>query len=466
MRSISIKITLVLVIVSLVGALFTTIFIQNQTKNAFDNFIHNQDQQVLTQALVDFYSTNNRWQGVDQVFNRITLYGSNSFGNAEKWENDQIRPFNRIEGAQPFVLATDSGLILAGGAGHTGYQPGDTLSTKELKNGIKLESDGELIGWLVVVPFPQPRNNPQQNFLDTLQKALIISSLVTLLIALILGGVLIQSFTRPIRKLANATEAVAGGDIGYQVEIKSRDELGRLAASFNSMSSDLEKSDRARKQMTADIAHDLRTPLSILYGYTEAMSEGKLDGNSDIYQIMHQQAKHLNYLIDDLRILSLLDSGELTFQIQNIDPAIILHQIMAAFQPIAKEKEIEFSQEIMKDLPRVDLDPDRLAQILGNLLTNAIQVLSPGGKVKLSAASHEKNLVIQVTDDGPGITSDDLPNIFNRFYRSDKSRQVDQGSSGMGLAISKKLVEAQGGLISVASEPGVETTFTIRLPTV
>ena len=112
---------------------------------------------------------------------------------------------------------------------------------------------------------------------------------------------MIQSFTQPIRKLAGATEKVASGELGFQVDIDSKDELGKLASSFNSMSSDLEKADLARKQMTADIAHDLRTPLSIMQGYTEAMSEGKMTGSQEIYQMMHQQAKHLNYLIDDLK---------------------------------------------------------------------------------------------------------------------------------------------------------------------
>jgi signal transduction histidine kinase len=288
--------------------------------------------------------------------------------------------------------------------------------------------------------------------------------MVTLLIALILGGILIQSFTKPIRKLANATEIVAGGKLGFQVEINSQDELGRLAASFNSMSADLERADRTRKQMTADIAHDLRTPLSVLHGYTEAMSEGKLTGNSEIYGIMHQQAQHLNYLIEDLRTLSLLDSGELSFHIQNINSAIILEQITAALEPTAREKNITIIKQIMKDPPRVALDPDRLTQILGNLLTNAIQVLSPGGEITLSANQEGESLLIQVSDSGPGIQEEDLPHIFTRFYRADKSRQSETGSSGLGLAITKKLVEAQGGTISVESKIGHGTKFSLHFP--
>ena len=464
MRSISIKIILVLIVVSLVGALYTTLYIQNRTKNAFDKFIRDQDQQVLTQTLVEFYQTNGSWESVEQVFLGTILYGRNMMGNMGMGENPQGHPVNRKESALPYILVSNSGLILAGGMERTGYQPGDTLSHLEFENGIKLENKGELIGWLVVMPFPQPRNNPQQNFLNTLQRGLINSSLVTLLIALILGGILIQSFTRPIRKLANATEVVASGDLGFQVDINSQDELGRLAASFNIMSADLKQADKARKQMTADIAHDLRTPLSVLHGYTEAMSEGKLTGNPDLYKIMHQQAQHLNYLIDDLRTLSLLDSDELTLQIQSIDPEIILGQIMAAFQPMALEKEIKLNLEIMDNPPRVNLDPDRLYQILGNLITNALQVLPQDGNILLSVIQEEKNLVVKVSDNGPGIQEEDLPYIFNRFYRVDKSREAAGGSSGLGLAITKKLVEAMGGCISVESVPGEGTTFSLIFP--
>ncbi|MCJ7716935.1 MAG: ATP-binding protein [Anaerolineales bacterium] len=462
MRSISVKIILVLVIVSLVGALFTILFIQNRTQNAFDRFIRNQDQQYLEVALSDHFMTNNSWEGVEPIFKGLPFYGGGNYGFPEQEGNNPNRGFDRA--SQPFVLTTESGEIIAGATGKSGYQLGDTLSIDEIRKGTKLESNGETIGWLVLAPNTIPRNNPQQNFLNTLKQGLMISSLVTLLIALTLGGILIISLTRPIRKLAKATEAVAGGELGYQVEINSQDELGRLAASFNSMSEDLEKADLSRKQMTADIAHDLRTPLSVLHGYTEAMSEGKLTGDPDIYRVMHQQAQHLNYLIDDLRTLSLLDSGELNFQSHPIKPERILRQAVDAFQPLAITKEIELALDTQGDLPQVILDPDRLTQILGNLLNNAIEVLFPGSRISVSAFKKDPDLIIQVADNGPGISEEDLPQIFTRFYRSDKSRRTDKGSSGLGLAITKKLVETQGGKITVESNPGQGTTFTITFP--
>ncbi|NQS92278.1 MAG: HAMP domain-containing histidine kinase [Chloroflexi bacterium] len=462
MRSISVKITLVLVVVSLVGALFTSFYIQNQTKTAFDTFIKDQDEQVLVKALTNYYQENQSWDGVDQVFSELALYSNSNPGSTDAGGNNPNRPYARAP--LPFVLSLDTGLIIAGGVNHVGYQTGDVIPENELRDSAKLEYGGKFIGYLIAAPSSQLRNNPQQSFLNTVQQGLMISSLVTLLIALTLGGFLIQSFTRPIRKLANATEAVASGDLGYQVDIHTKDELGKLADSFNRMSADLEKSDQARKQMTADIAHDLRTPLTIMQGYTEALNEGKMSSSQEIYQVMHQQTKHLNYLIDDLKTLSLLDSEELTFQVQNIDPTIILNHIEVGFSPLVKEKKIQLSVNKDQDLPRVKLDPDRLTQVLGNLINNAIQVLPPGGKIELTAKSDAKNLILQVADNGPGISENDLPLIFNRSFRTDKSRASNQGSSGLGLSITKKLVESQGGLITVQSKVGSGTTFQIKFP--
>ena len=452
MRSISVKITLALVVVSLLGALFTSFYLQNRTQKAFDTFIRDQDQQVLVEALTAHYLLYGNWENAQIVFQKVFPL------------NEHNNPGNNPGGNAPFILTSLSGEIQDTSPGPGSPKAGSSIPITEAEKGIPLKVEGEVIGWLVPAPSQRPRNNTQQNFLGTVQDGLIISSIVTLLIALTLGGFLIQSFTRPIRKLAGATDKVASGDLGFQVEIDSKDELGKLASSFNSMSTDLEKADLARKQMTADIAHDLRTPLTIMQGYTEAMSEGKMVGSQEIYQVMHQQAKHLNYLIDDLKTLSLLDSEELDLQIQNIDPSNVLQQIKSAFSPLAREKGIQLTLKSDQTLPRVNLDPDRLTQILGNLINNAIQVLSSNGNIEVSAKQKGEHILLKVADDGPGISDEYLPLIFNRSFRADKSRSSANGSSGLGLAITKKLVEAQGGRISVESKVGIGTTFQIEFP--
>jgi len=462
MRSISIKITLVLVVVSLVGALFTAFYIQNRTRKAFDTFIQGQDQLELVDALEDHYLTNRNWENVEQVFKDIFPFAVHNNQGGDRTGKTPNKPNDGF--GVPFILASPSGEILYDNPGAGGGPTYKSIPIEDLEKGYPLEIDDQIVAWLLPAAFQRPRNNNQVDFLDTVQKGLIISSVVTLLIALILGGFLIQSFTRPIRKLANATEVVASGELGYQVDIKSGDELGKLAASFNIMSKDLERADHTRKQMTADIAHDLRSPLSVLHGYTEAMSTGKMAGDPEIYKVMHQQAQHLNYLIEDLRTLSLLDAGELGFQIQNIDPVPILQQTVAALAPLATGHQVQLDLNIKGDLPRVNLDPDRLTQILGNLINNAIQVLPPGGKIELSAGEDNEQLILQVIDDGPGISAEDLPRLFDRSFRTDKSRQSENGSSGLGLAITKKLVEGMRGKITVDSSLKKGTLFNLVFP--
>jgi len=231
MRSISLKITLVLVAVSLAGALFTAFFIQSRTLTAFDNFILDENQVGLTEVLIDYYQSQHSWDGIESLFK-----GSNQMMAGQGMaEGQRDLNFNRMmfRGPMPFVLADESGEIIAGGSGRPGYQTGDILPLNEISNGLKLEQEGEAIGWLVVLPFAQPKTISQQAFLNDVRQGLIISSSITLLIALILGGLLIQSFTRPIRKLAAATEIVANGDLGYQVEIQTKDELGKLVPETN-----------------------------------------------------------------------------------------------------------------------------------------------------------------------------------------------------------------------------------------
>lgn len=464
MRSISQKIILVLVVVSLVGALFTTFYIQYRTRNAFDTYIKNQDQLALAELLTNHFEDFSSWDNADQIFvefYQIRIPGFPGGGTQGKNPN---RPGENLA-QPPFVLADTDGIVLFGATNHAGFQIGDQITAKDLQNSLALEIDGTVEGLLVPVPITlNNRNSMQQTFLGTVQQGLIISSLVTLLIALVLGGILITSFTRPIRKLADGTERIASGELGYQVKIKSDDELGRLASSFNNMSTDLQNADQLRKQMTADIAHDLRTPLSILHGYTEAISEGKMVGSQEIYQAMHQQSRHLNYLIEDLRTLSLLDSEELNFQLENIDPGRILAQTRTAFVQLAARKDLNLSLELEDMMPRVTLDPDRLTQILGNLINNAINILPIGGNIWLKAWQEGKELIIEIEDDGPGISEGELPHIFNRHYKIDQSRNQTQGSSGLGLAITKKLVEAQGGKIEVNSELGQGTTFRVTFP--
>jgi signal transduction histidine kinase len=256
---------------------------------------------------------------------------------------------------------------------------------------------------------------------------------------------------------------IAQGELGHQVPVRRKDELGELAASFNQMSADLERSTELRRQMTADIAHELRTPLSLILGYTEALSDGKLEGTPETFDIVHDEAQHLNRLVDDLRTLSLADAGELSLNRRPVCPQTLLQRVATAYAAQARAKDVSLCVEAESDVADVDVDPDRMAQVLGNLVSNAMRHTPAGGGIALSAEELRDAVALTVSDSGVGIAPEHLPHIFDRFYRGDESRYQENGESGLGLAIAKSIVEAHGGKISVASAPGSGTTVTVQL---
>jgi signal transduction histidine kinase len=267
-----------------------------------------------------------------------------------------------------------------------------------------------------------------------------------------------------VRELTAATQVVAQGELGHQVPVRGQDELGELAASFNRMSADLAHSAELRRQMTADVAHELRTPLSLIMGYTEALSDGKLQGSPETFDILHEEAQRLSRLVDDLRTLSLADAGELSLTRRLAAPQALLERAAAAHAAQAQQQSVSLQVEVEQDLPEVEVDPDRIAQVLDNLVSNALRYTPAGGGIVLSAVQQPGSLYIHVRDNGDGIDPEELPHIFERFYRGDKARQKREGESGLGLAIARSLVQAHGGSISATSEPGAGATFTVQLP--
>jgi two-component system sensor histidine kinase BaeS len=285
-----------------------------------------------------------------------------------------------------------------------------------------------------------------------------------MLIALLLGLLLARTLTRPVAALTEATRAMAAGDLHQVVDVQSRDEIGELAQSFNHMSADLARASTLRKQMTADLAHDLRTPLSILSGYTEGLQEERLNGSPAIFAIMHDEVQHLQRLVDDLRTLSLADAGELPLNLRLVDPAALVERTALSHYITAQERGVEIRVDAVANLPSVHVDTDRMAQVLNNLVGNAL-THTAAGTIHLTARTQNGSVALAVQDAGAGIAAEDLPFVFDRLYRGDKARQRSrEGSSGLGLAIAKAIVEAHGGTITVDSAPGQGSTFTVILP--
>jgi signal transduction histidine kinase len=247
------------------------------------------------------------------------------------------------------------------------------------------------------------------------------------------------------------------------VTVRTQDELGELAQTFNQMSSDIHRANQLRKQMTADIAHDLRTPLMVISGYLEALRDGTLKPTQARFEAMSHEAALLTRLIDDLRTLSLADAGELKLLPQAVEPRDLLEQVQRSFEPLAAEHGVTLRVQADTALPDLQVDRERMVQVLANLVSNALRYTPAQGKVTLGARQQAGSVQLIVSDTGSGIAADKLPNIFERFYRVEASRTENQGESGLGLAIAKSIVEAHGGTITAESTLGKGTTFIITL---
>jgi len=444
MRSVALKFTLAFFAVGVLGAVLVGVFVSIRTQREFDRFIFDNSQQPAIAALSDYYRSHGSWDGLDRAV----------LNAAERWWRTD-RPI--------LVTVTDSqGFVVFGGPDPR--RLGTQVPERSLRRGIPIDVDGEVAGYLIFDFFEDRRapDAPENLFVAALNRGIILAALAATVAALLLGAFLARTLARPIGELTAATQRIARGELGLQVPVRTHDELGKLASSFNSMSADLEKASRLRRQMTADIAHDLRTPLSVILGYTEALSDGKLQATPAIAATLHQEALHLNHLIDDLRTLSLADAGELPLYRDWIAPEALLERAVAAYGMQAEQQGITLRTEIAAGLPAVNVDAQRMAQVLGNLVSNALRHTPAGGEVTLSAFQEDGAVLLSVHDTGDGIPPEDLPHIFERFYRGDQARQ-SFGASGLGLSIAKSIVEAHGGSLTVASATGHGSTFTVRL---
>jgi two-component system sensor histidine kinase BaeS len=453
MRSLVVKLTMAFLFVGLTGAILVAALVRQRTQSSFDQLILDQNQQALVTGLTQYYQENGSWNGVETLF---LPHQGEPFSYHYPYSRFEIR-------RTMFALVSPDGqLIIGGGPNNYGQQ----ISKSELNKGVSLTVDGNVVGYLLFTPAPNrwSPGTPEGNFVASVNQATIFSALGAALIALILGGILAYTMTHSLRELTTATRRLAKGELGHQVKVRSKDEIGELASSLNQMSAELAHANDLRQRMTADIAHDLRTPLSVIMGYTEALSDGKLKASPEMFGVMHTEALHLSHLIDDLKTLSLADAGELPLMPQPIASGELLKRTASAHQVEAEKKNVQIGVDADPGLPLITVDVERMAQVLGNLVSNALRYTPAGGRVDLSAYAQNGSVLLRVADTGSGIAAEDLPFVFERSFRGDKARTQPNGETGLGLAIAKSLVEAQGGTIEVESTPGQGTAFTIRLP--
>jgi len=268
----------------------------------------------------------------------------------------------------------------------------------------------------------------------------------------------------PAESLAQAARALSRGDFSQRVQVRSNDEFGELAIAFNAMAADLERTEQLRRNLVADVAHELRTPLSNIQGHLEAIRDGLLPAEPATFDSIYEEVLLLARLVEDLQELTLAEAGQLTLLRQPADVADIARRAASAAQPQAETRGLTIETSLPDRPATADVDPERIGQVLRNLLSNAIIHTPEGGRITVELKDEGHELRLAVVDTGAGIPPDDLPYVFERFYRVDRSRVRATGGAGLGLTIARRLVEAHGGTIEVESELSKGSRFTFTLP--
>jgi two-component system OmpR family sensor kinase/two-component system sensor histidine kinase BaeS len=513
--SLWLKLMGILSIIVATGALVTFVVVNLATATQFRRFVLSGDiiqAQNLSTLLANYYARQGSWQGVELLLSAGSSAQTEMMGDGMNtmmgrgmgdWMrgsgmmdsmmgrgmmgSDTMGPEMMTDMFQAMresgslldrvVLADANGVITADS---TGALVGQRYSGEQLAAGVPIIVGEQRVGTILVGSMIEPALNPlDQDFLRSVNLAVLLSAIAVGVVALVLGSIFFFHITAPVRDLTKAAESIATGDLDHQVTVRAGDELGRLGQAFNTMASALDRAEALRRQMVADIAHELRTPLSLVQGNLEAILDGMYELNLDNVASVHEETLVLTRLVNDLRDLSLAESGQIQLEQATVDMASLVAQAAERFQTQAAERGVSLVIDLSPELPRVHGDAQRLSQVLTNLLSNALHFTPDGGRVVLTARpvladeltkkgyaqeTSSPMLLVSVADTGQGIPVQDLPFVFERFYRADKSRARASGGSGLGLAIARQIVEAHGGNIWVESQLEVGSTFSFTLP--
>jgi signal transduction histidine kinase len=457
------KLTLAFILVAVTTAGLVAIAIRVSSASSLNQLIFDQQRASMQQALADYYSSNGSWNGVAGYWNQLqppSMMGPGS--NGPNGRGGNMMQQNGHDPRSMFGLADQQGRVVITIDQH--YPVGTSLPQDVLSAGAPLTINGQQVGFILNSNQQLGLDPNEALFLARTSQALVLASLGALLVALIMGVILARTLTLPVRDLTAAAQRITRGELDQQVKVTSQDEIGRLAEAFNLMSQEVARVNLLRRRMTADIAHDLRTPLTVIGGYIESMRDGVLAPNQERLTLIYTEIERLQNMVGDLRMLSQADAGELALNPQRLAPRPFLERVGMVFAHKAEQEGVALSVDAADPLPEIWADEARLMQVMDNLLGNALRYTPAGGKIELAAHKAADKLVVVVRDSGPGIAAADLPLIFDRFYRADPSRSTDTGASGLGLAIVKALVEAQGGRVWAESVEGKGTSFFMEFP--
>ncbi|MDD4335631.1 MAG: ATP-binding protein [Desulfotomaculaceae bacterium] len=463
------KISVSMVVLAIVATLIVAYVAGIAIRRSFDfyvdrNLAYRMDR--IGVALAEYYLEEGGWAGVQTVFDGFQLKGA-GYGYYGGQGIPGPRAGRRAMGAEMMMgpgsgdvfLLDDNGIVVAPS---DAALLGRSVPDSSIGQSALIEANGVTVGKLIIV-------NPQKGiwekeFVSSLNNAILWAAVIAAIIALILGMLVSRHLTRPLAMLTTAASRLARREFGCRVPVVTGDEIGELAKSFNFMADNIEKNERLRRNLIADIAHELRTPLSILRGNLELLQEGIIKPSPEITISLHDEVVRVSRLVNELQDLSLADAGELRLARRSVSADELVEKASLLFSSEAKQKNVNFLIDVQSGMPEVYSDPDRIGQVMLNFLKNALFYTESGGTVKLSAFIKDDEVIFSVQDTGIGMAPEEMAHIFERFYRSEQSRHRAGGGAGLGLAISKGIVEAHDGKIWAESKVNEGSKFSFSVP--
>ena len=457
MNRLSVRLSLAFLFATWIGIGAMVLVVQRTLDSGFRTYLFSRDGDANPEQIARlerYYAQNGTWEGAETA-----LSGGGSGGRGQG-QGAGASGANAGRGAA-FLIADVDGTVIAGTDGITS---GTRLSEAALAVAQPLTVDGVQVGWLSrQTPGEMALGAAEVAFLEEANRWLTIAAVGATVVALVIGSALAWTVAKPLRELTFAVRDLSIGQLGRQVQVRGTVEVDALAAEFNTMSQALAEAETLRQRMAADVAHELRTPVSVLRGHLEAMLDGVYPLDSAHVAVAHDQTIHLARLVEDLRVLTLAEAKRLPLERGRIDPAALTRGVVEAFEPLALDGEIRLTSDLAAELPAVSADLTRIRQVLSNLLTNALRHTPAGGQIAVTVAAAPNGVRFSVRNSGAGLTSFDAARVFQPFWRADAARERDSGGSGLGLAISREIIRLHGGTMEVESGDQ-SVTFAFTLP--
>ena len=465
MNRLWVRLTLAFTLVTVVTLGIVAVLINLRASEAFRLYLSYSEPsryQPLVEMLGSYYVTTGSWDGVSAVLDRAVASPMSMMTNRPGF-------FGGGEDARPQVVLADSkGVVL-----YDRFQQrtGRRLTKDEAAAAVTIQINGVAVGKLVVaVPVRQDLIGPlERRFFERVREMLLAGAVIAGLLGTLLGVAVSRTLSAPLQRLALAARAVARRDFGSRVEVGGSREMAEVGQAFNEMTAALDEGERLRRNLMADVAHELRTPLSVVQGNLQAILD-------DVYPLdkgeicrLYDETRLVSRLVEDLRQLALADAGKLQLNLQPVDLGALIHITCDQLAAVAEVERLTLTVNVPDNLPRVMADSDRVGQVLHNLLANAFRFTSEGGRIDVAAVAGDGAIQVTVADTGKGIAPEELAHVFDRFWKADRARAWNEqgaGGTGLGLSIAQSLLRAQGGKIWAESTVGEGSRFHFTLPRV